>query len=233
MISITEKTLQDLEFTTVLHTISERCNTEIGKEKALQIVPFKSKEELMDNLLQTSEYLSSFTNNNAIPNHGFDNLTNDIKFLAIEDSFLEVSSFRKIATLSETVNTMLLFLKKFHDYYPKLDEKGSKIEYTKYIIQKIDEVVDKFGEIKDNASPDLINIRRDMSVVRGKVNQSFGQAMSQYNSLGYLDEIKESFVENRRVLAVLAMYRRKVKGSILGSSKTGSIAYIEPETTLQ
>ncbi|MGL2964410.1 endonuclease MutS2 [Flavobacterium sp. RSB2_4_14] len=233
MISITDKTLQDLEFNTVLQTISERCNTEIGKEKALAIVPFKNKETLVNALIQTSEFLSSFTNNNAIPNHGFDNLTNDIKFLAIEDSFLEVSSFRKIATLSETVNAMLLFLKKFNDYYPKLNEKASQVEYTKYIIQKIDEVVDKYGEIKDNASPDLINIRRDMSVVRGKVNQSFGQAMSQYNSLGYLDEIKESFVENRRVLAVLAMYRRKVKGSILGSSKTGSIAYIEPEATLR
>lgn len=233
MIAITEKTLQDLEFNTVLQTISDRCNTEIGKQKALDIVPFKDKATLMNELLQTSEYLSSFTNNNAIPNHGFENLTQDLKFLAIEDSFLEVSSFRKIATLSDTVNVMLLFLKKFHDYYPKLNEKATQIEYTKYITQKIDEVVDKYGEIKDNASPDLINIRRDMNVVRGKVNQSFGQALSQYNSLGYLDEIKESIVENRRVLAVLAMYRRKVKGSILGSSKTGSIAYIEPEATLR
>lgn len=233
MIAITEKTLQDLEFNTVLQTISDRCNTEIGKQKALDIVPFKDKTTLMNELLQTSEYLSSFTNNNAIPNHGFENLTQDLKFLAIEDSFLEVSSFRKIATLSETVNVLLLFLKKFHDYYPKLNEKAAQIEYTKYITQKIDEVVDKYGEIKDNASPDLINIRRDMNVVRGKVNQSFGQALSQYNSLGYLDEIKESIVENRRVLAVLAMYRRKVKGSILGSSKTGSIAYIEPEATLR
>lgn len=233
MIAITDKTLQDLEFNTVLQTISDRCNTEIGKEKALNIVPFKNKETLMNELTQTSEYLSSFTNNNAIPNHGFENITQDLKFLAIEDSFLEVSSFRKIATLSETVNVMLLFLKKFHDYYPKLNEKAAQIEYTKYITQKVDEVVDKYGEIKDNASPDLINIRRDMNVVRGKVNQSFGQALSQYNSLGYLDEIKESIVENRRVLAVLAMYRRKVKGSILGSSKTGSIAYIEPEATLR
>ncbi|MBP6557253.1 MAG: DNA mismatch repair protein MutS [Flavobacterium sp.] len=233
MISITDKTLQDLEFNTVLQTISDRCNTEIGKQKALEIVPFKNKEALMDALLQTSEYLSSFTNNNAIPNHGFENISNDIKFLNIEDSFLEVGSFRKIATLSETVNVLLLFLKKFNDYYPKLNEKATQVEYTKYIIQKIDEVVDKYGEIKDNASPDLINIRRDMSLVRGKVNQSFGQALSQYNGLGYLDEIKESFVENRRVLAVLAMYRRKVKGSILGSSKTGSIAYIEPEATLR
>jgi len=233
MISITTKTLQDLEFNTVLQTVSDACNTEIGKQKALEIVPFNDKVNLMNALQQTSEYLSSFTNNNAIPNHGFDNLTNDIKFLAIEDSFLEVGSFRKIATLSETVNVLLVFLKKFNDYYPKLNERATQVEYTKYIIQKIDEIVDKYGEIKDNASPDLINIRRDMSLVRGKVNQSFGQAMSQYNALGYLDEIKESFVENRRVLAVLAMYRRKVKGSILGSSKTGSIAYIEPEATLR
>jgi DNA mismatch repair protein MutS2 len=232
MISITDKTLQDLEFSTVLQTISERCTTEIGKQKALQIVPFKDKETLMDMLLQTSEYLSSFTNNNAIPNHGFDNLSNDIKFLAIEDSFLEVGSFRKIASLSETVNMMLLFLKKFQEYYPSLYTKSTEVEHTKFIIQKIDEVVDKYGEIKDNASPELISIRRDMNLVRGKVNQSFGQALSQYNGLGYLDEIKESIVENRRVLAVLAMYRRKVKGSILGSSKTGSIAYIEPEATL-
>ncbi len=233
MISITQKTLQDLEFNTILQTISDRCNTEIGMQKALEIVPFQDKELLLKALSQTSEYVSSFSNNNAIPNHGFENITNDIKFLGIEDSFLEVISFRKMATLSETVNVLLLFFKKFNDYYPKLQDKASHVEFTKVIIQKIDEIVDKYGVIKDNASPDLINIRRDMSLVRGKVNQSFGTALTQYNSLGYLDDIKESFVENRRVLAVLAMYRRKVKGSILGSSKTGSIAYIEPEATLK
>lgn len=233
MISITDKTLQDLEFTTVLETISEKCNTEIGMQKALQITPFKDKETLMDNLWQTSEYVASFSNNNTIPNHGFENLTKDIKFLQIEDSFLEVATFRKIAQLSETTNFLIKFFKKFEEYYPKLNHKASEVEYTKFIIQKIDEVVDKYGEIKDNASPDLVNIRRDINLVRGKVNQSFGLALSQYNSLGYLDDIRETVVENRRVLAVLAMYRKKVKGSILGSSKTGSIAYIEPEATLR
>lgn len=233
MISITEKTLQDLEFNTILDTISEICITEIGKQKALAITPFKDKELLMNALLQTSEYVSSFTNNNAIPNHSFENLTNDIKLLSIEDSFLEVSSFRKIATLSETSNVLMLFLKKFNDYYPKLNEKASQIEFTKEIVLKIDAIVDKYGVIKDNASAQLIAIRTQMNLVRGKVNQSFGMALSQYNSLGYLDDIRESVVENRRVLAVLAMYRKKVKGAILGSSKTGSIAYIEPEATLK
>jgi DNA mismatch repair protein MutS2 len=229
MISITQKTLQDLEFNTVLETIASRCNTDIGETKALAITPFKNKEELLINLKQTSEYLSSFSNNNAIPNHGFENINYELKFLAIEDSFLEVGSFKKIGNLSETAITLIQFLKKFEDYYPNLYQKASQIDIVKLILQRIDEVVDKFGIIKDNASPDLIEIRRNINVVRGKINQSFGMALSQYNSLGYLDDIKETVVENRRVLAVLAMYRRKVKGSILGSSKTGSIAYIEPE----
>ena len=233
MISITEKTLQDLQFPTVLETLSAICNTDIGKQKALEITPFKDKETLIEALMQTSEYVSSFQNNNAIPNHGFDAISYEIKFLAIEDSFLEVGGFRKIATISETTNFMLNYFKKFDEYYPNLNAKASKIEITKDISYLIDVVVDKYGEIKDNASPDLLNIRREMNSVRGKVNQSFGVALTQYNSLGYLDDIKESFVQNRRVLAVLAMYRRKVKGSILGSSKTGSIAYIEPETTLK
>lgn len=233
MISITEKTLQDLQFPTVLETISDGCNTDIGKEKALQIKPFRDKEELMQSLMQTSEYVSSFQNNNAIPNHGFDAITHEIKFLAIEDSFLEVGSFRKIANLSATTNVLLSFLKKFDDYYPNLNARASRVELTKDIITAIDAIVDKYGEIKDNASPALLSIRQNMNLVRGKVNQSFGVALTQYNGLGYLDDIKESFVQNRRVLAVLAMYRRKVKGSILGSSKTGSIAYIEPEATLK
>lgn len=229
MISITQKTLQDLEFNTVLETIANRCNTDIGEAKAMAITPFKNKEELLINLKQTSEYLSSFSNNNAIPNHGFENINYELKFLAIEDSFLEVGSFKKIANLSETAITLIQFLKKFEDYYPNLYQKASKIDIVKLILQRIDEVVDKFGIIKDNASPDLIDIRRNINLVRGKINQSFGMALSQYNSLCYLDDIKETVVENRRVLAVLAMYRRKVKGSILGNSKTGSIAYIEPE----
>ena len=232
MININEKTINDLQFPTLLETLSSICNTDIGKQKALEIKPFKEKEELMDALFQTSEYVSSFQNNNAIPNHGFEVINHEIKFLSIEDSFLEVGSFRKIANISITVNALLLFLKKFEEYYPNLNKRAIKVEYTKEIIALIEDVVDKYGEIKDNASVDLLNIRRNMNTVRGKVNQSFGIALTQYNSLGYLDDIKESFVQNRRVLAVLSMYRRKVKGSILGSSKTGSIAYIEPETTL-
>lgn len=233
MISITEKTLKDLEFHTILQTISDRCNTEIGMEKALQIQPFKNKEILFSELAYTNEYLSSFSNNNALPNHGFETVTPDLKLLAIEDSFLELPAIKKILDISKSTNEYLKYLKKFNDYYPELYKKSAEIEFTPFIAKAIEEVVNKYGEIKDDASPDLVNIRRSINVVRGKINQSFGMALSHFNSLGYLDDIKETVVDNRRVLAVQAMYRKKVKGSILGNSKTGSIAYIEPETTLK
>ena len=73
MISITQKTLQDLEFATILQNIASRCNTELGEEKALQIVPFRDKAALLQQLTQTSEYVASFSNQNALPNHGFEN----------------------------------------------------------------------------------------------------------------------------------------------------------------
>ena len=233
MIAITEKTLQDLQFPTILDSLSTACNTEIGKQKALDIKPFETQNELITALLQTSEYRASFDNNNAIPNHGFESIAHEIKYLGIENSFLEVAGFRKISAISATTNTLLSYFKKFDDYYPKLHFKASQIKFTKEIIEEIDYIIDKYGEIKDNASPDLLHIRREINSVRGKVNQSFGVALTQCNAMGYLDDIKESFVNNRRVLAVLSMYRKKVKGAIMGSSKTGSIAYIEPETTLQ
>lgn len=233
MIAITDKTLKDLEFHTILLTIAEKCNTELGYEKALAIQPIKDKEQLLAELAFTNEYISSFSNNNTLPNHGFETVTAEIKLLAIEDSFLELQSIRKISNLSITTIQYLVYLKKFKDYYPNLFEKSSQIEFTTAISRIIDEVIDKYGEIKNDASPDLVNIRRSIQLVRGKINQSFGMALSHYNSLGYLDEIKETIVENKRVLAVSAMYRKKVKGTILGNSKTGSIAYIEPEATLK
>src|SRR5690606_38136605 len=84
---------------------------------------------------------------------------------------------------------------------------------------KIEQDIYKYGEIKNDASAQLAAIRKNISEVRAKINQSFNGALSQYQSSGYLDDIKESVVENRRVLAVQAMHRRKVKGTILGNQK--------------
>ncbi|MFL1012725.1 endonuclease MutS2 [Flavisericum labens] len=233
MINIHKKTLQDLEFQTVLQQVSEHCITPLGNEKTLEVLPYRTKEDLLFSLNLTNDYVSSFYNDNRIPNHGFDTISKEIKLLNIENTFLEVYGLKKIVAMSSTVNELVTYFKKFEEYYPHLNQLTSHIEVTKALIEKINSIVDRFGDIKDNASPLLNDIRQSINKVKGKINASFTTALNMYHGLEYLDDIRETVVDNKRVLAVKAMYRRKVNGSIMGSSKTGSIVYIEPETTIQ
>lgn len=231
MISIHPKTLKDIEFNTVLEQVSEFSLTELGKNQILEIVPFESKETIIDALNLTNEYLSSFYNDNRIPNHRFEPITKELKLLKIENTYLEVNSLQKIVALSLTVNTIVAYLNKFKEYYPTLHEKASEIETTKLIIERVDKIVDRFGDIKNNASVLLAELRKAINKIKGQINQSFATALHSSQKQDLLDDIQESVVDNRRVLAVKSMYRRKVKGTIMGSSKTGSIVYIEPEAT--
>ncbi|UAB75108.1 DNA mismatch repair protein MutS [Mesoflavibacter sp. SCSIO 43206] len=233
MINIHQKTLQDLEFATVLNQVSEYCITALGNEAALSISPYKDKETLLFSLQLTNEYISSFYNDNRIPNHGFDSITKELKLLKIENTFLEPHSLKKLVSISLTSNDLIKFFKKFETYYPTLQQFSNKIEVTTDIIDKIDSVINRFNEVKDDASPTLYQLRQQINKLKGKINSSFTSALNHYHNLEYLDDIRESVVDNKRVLAVKAMYRRKVKGAIMGGSKTGSIVYIEPETTLQ
>jgi len=233
MINIHNKTLQDLEFETVLVHASQYCITDLGKNKVLSITPLNSKEELLKSLNQVNEFVSSFDNDNRVPNHGFEDISEALKFLGIEETVLEISSFKKIASISETSNALIKFFNKFNEYYPTLDSDARKIELTTQIIESVNAIINRFGEVKDDASDTLYTIRKSINVINGKVNSSFTSALNSYISQDFLDDIRESVVENKRVLAVKAMHRRKVKGAILGSSKTGSIVYIEPESTLR
>ncbi|MTE25717.1 endonuclease MutS2 [Winogradskyella ouciana] len=233
MIRIYEKTLKDLEFFTVLEQISEHSITALGKEAVLALLPVEAESQLIRELDYVNEYLSSFDNDNRIPNHGFETISKELKLLGIENTYLEVPSLQKLVSISLTVDSIVKFLEKFKEYYPKLHQYSQHIEVTTTIIEQVDNVVDRFGDIKDDASPQLAALRQDINKLKGKINSSFSSALSRYHGLDYLDDIRESVVENRRVLAVKAMYRRKVKGAIMGGSKTGSIVYIEPETTLQ
>ncbi len=231
MKNIHSKTLHDLEFDRILELISELCSTELGKNNSLHIKPFSEKEMLLSALNQTNEYLSSLENNTPIPPHYFEPISPEIKLLGIENTTLEISSFRKIKIISETVNTHIDFFQKFNDYYSSLFQLTENVFFTKDITTEIDKIIDKFGEIKNDASARLFEIRQQISSVKVKINQSFSRALSESLSADYLDDIRESVIENRRVLAVKAMYRRKVKGSVLGTSKTGSIIFIEPQAT--
>ena len=231
--NIPNKTLVDLEFQTLLEQISSYAVTSIGKEEILSISTINEKDEIEYQLDLVSEYTSSFDNENKIPNHYFDEFLNEIKLLKIENSTIEIEGFRKISNTNYTVNKLIKFFKKFKRYYPALHSMTSHIEFDEKPKKKISSVIDNYGNIHNNASEKLFSVRKEIGIVKSKIGKTFQDALKYYNSTDYLDDIKESFVDNRRVLAVKSSYRRKVNGTIIGSSKTGSIVYIAPEETMK
>ena len=231
MAKIPKKTLEDLEYFEVLRQCSGFAITPLGKEACLAIHPVTDENQLVDDLNAVSEFRSSFENENRIPNHGIEPLISIFSLLSIENSVLDISVFRVIATNTEITNVLLHFFNKFKTYYPVLFGYTESLYIDKEIKKTIDGVIDRFGEVRNNASDSLYLTRKEIQQLRSKISSSFNKSLSQYQGADYLDDIRESIVDNRRVLAVKAMHRRKVKGAIMGSSKTGSIVFIEPETT--
>jgi DNA mismatch repair protein MutS2 len=230
---IQSKTLQDLEFQTVVSQIKENAITDLGKQALDVLVPFREVEAIKNTLKETSEYLASFDNDNRIPSHEFEAISSELKLLLIENTVLEQESFKRIHSICVSVNEHIKFFRKFKTYYPLLYLHTENFTVEKEIPEAIDKVFDKYGEIKNSASNELYDIRKKLGAVKDKINKSFSSALSTYSASDYLDDIRESVIENKRVLAVKSMYRKKVKGSVLGSSKTGSIVFIEPDASMQ
>lgn len=231
--SISKKTLKDLEFHLVLDEIKTIAISELGKSSIDKIVPFTDKEYIEKTLLVTDEYLSSFENNNSIPNHNFYDISNAIHLLQIENTFIEAKDLLAIAVNLQTLLDLSRFFKKFKEIYPHLYEENKTISIDTELIKTITSKITKYAEVSDKASFELQVIRKRKNKISGQIGASFNRVLKQYLDKDYLDVIKESVVEGKRVLAVQAKHRKKISGSLLGTSKTGSIVYIAPQTTLK
>jgi DNA mismatch repair protein MutS2 len=117
---IPKKTLEDLEFNLVVEAISKYCVTSLGKELLNDLDPQYEFKNIDFSLNLVSEYLSSLENDNNFPNHGFESISKDLKIIEIENSQLDIESFRKIKVVVELTISHIKFLKKFKDYYKNI-----------------------------------------------------------------------------------------------------------------
>ena len=232
MVRIDEKSLIDLEFPAVLKQLAERSVTTLGADAALSLLPIPDVTELHIVLGRVQEFMAA-SGDNPIPNHGFDSVARELQRLSLENAVLEIAGFRKISSVCTTTVSLKSFFSKNAEFYHHLDEMAAGVDYHPEIVRSIEAVIDRYGEVRDEASEELAHIRKRLRSLKGKINSSFNSALNRYTSLDLLDEIRESVIDNRRVLAVRSMHRKKIDGAALGSSKTGSIVYIEPRATLE
>jgi len=225
---VSKQTLKDLEFHKILQHIAEFSFNEKTGEIISNLQPYENKEDLIRDLKTTHEYLASFESGNRIPFSEFYYMKEYLPRLEIENYYLGVEQFFQIKSNALQIKEITKFIETFQGYYPELYKLISQVRYEKEIVKEIDQVFNRHGEIKDDASPELAEIRRQMKAVSARIADLFKKAMVHHAQ--YLDDIKETIVDDKRVLAVVSSVRKRVKGRLLGTSKTGSISFIEPES---
>lgn len=225
---VSKQTLKDLELPKILNLISQYAFNEKTAQLLLDLEPYSNHEVLIRDLKTTYEYMASFESGNRIPFSEFYYMSEYLPHLEIENYYLNVEQFFEIKSNSLQIKEITKHMVKFEEYFPELIQITSEVLYEKEIVKEIDGVFNRHGEIKDDASPELLEIRKKIRLVSAKIAELFKKSI-QYNAQ-FLDDIKETIVDDRRVLAVNSSVRKRVKGRLLGTSKTGSISFIEPES---
>lgn len=229
---IKQDDLNELEFPELLSEISPFAYSHKTAERIMNLLPMEiDKAEL--SLKKTAEYLTSFESNNIIPFDEYDDIEAELKLMLIENFRLENKAFVKIKHLTEQIGKLQKFFPTLPETFPNLLEEVKDIEFHKEIIDKIDKVFNRFGEVKSDASTILKTLRTEIQHAKKAIQENFNRALTTYGQSDLLDEIRETIIEDQRVLAVKSGFKKRVPGRVLGISKTGSITYIQPESVLK
>ncbi|NDF60126.1 MAG: DNA mismatch repair protein MutS, partial [Crocinitomicaceae bacterium] len=232
MQTIDTQTLHDLEFTTIQNWLAEFAIGPTAKNRLEQLSPIQELHLIRPTLGKLKEFHTIRTSGESFPSLLFEELTKELTLLPIKDAVLSQEGFVRIYRASEATNAILYFFDKRTEEYPLLCDLTNETYYTKEITDAIERVFDRKGAIKDDASPELYLIRQKIHQVRNQINKNFEKELRKLLKEGVLGDTKETFVNDRRVLTVQSTYKRKISGSVVGSSKTGSLTFIEPEINI-
>lgn len=225
-------TSEKLEFDKVKALLLEKCISENGK-LLIENQGFSTDVNLLNlRLKQVSEMKSALENGIHFPAQNYFSLEEELKALSIAENVLETNQFQKIASVVITIQDIFKFFSKHPDEYHELRRIISKTALYEEIIQKIDSVIDENGQVKSDASKELISIRRKLNGKHNELQRVFSKIAASLKKKGLLAEAEESIRNNRRVLSVQAENKRAISGIIHDESDSGKTSYIEPQETV-
>jgi DNA mismatch repair protein MutS2 len=169
----------------------------------------------------------------AFPSIDIEDFSEASALLRIDGATLTIVHFLQIKRATEICNNLSKFFSDKTELFPELSRLVSPIEINTIIIDSINVVIDELGQVRSSASPELNKIRKDLSHLRRQADRQFLQLKSRLAGDGMLRENEENFYNGRRVLAVIAEYKKSVKGFLHGKSESGQTIYIEPNETIE
>ncbi len=196
------------------------------------LIPRSNIESIRSELSTLFELVQIRREGEIFPSLEYEEIEPEIKLLPIHNASISLEGFMRIHRASTLVNALIYFFDKREEDFPLLHELTSQCYYTKEITDAIERVFDRSGAVRDDASDALLDIRNSIRSVRKQINRNFDREMRRLQKANVLGETRETFLNERRVLTILSQHKRKIEGTVVGSSKTGSLTYIEPQVNV-
>ena len=227
---------QKTDFISIRRLLKDKCLSALGAEQ-VDLIQFETRyDDIVRMLNQTDEMLQVLTNEGAdLPVGDFFDIRPAMARVRVEGLFLDELELFNLWRALEAVRRLVSFiLKDESKTYPYLAELLPGTESFPPIIKRIDTILNKFGKIKDNASPELSRIRREIHQVESSVSRTLNAILRQAQADGYVEkDVAPTMRDGRLVIPVSPAFKRKVSGIVHDESATGKTVFIEPQQVVE
>ena len=219
-----------LGFDRVRKIISDRCSTEYATARTAEENFSTDAREIRQRLLLTDEMRMIVMFEESFPSNGYIDCVRFLEILSNEGSNIDLVSLGKLKTMLETLRRITLFFSNIKDgIYPNLKKMVSSIVLFPEVQQRIDTILDKFGNVKDTASDELYDIRRKLKDKEGAISKRIGILLKKAQADGIVDQDASVVVRDGKMLIpVSTSNKRKIQGFVYDESSSGKTTFIEP-----
>ena len=219
-----------LGFDRVRKIISDRCSTEYATARTAEENFSTDAKEIRQRLLLTDEMRMIVMFEESFPSNGYIDCVRFLEILSNEGSNIDLASLGKLKTMLETLRRITLFFSNIKDgIYPNLKKMVSSIVLFPEVQQRIDTILDKFGNVKDTASDELYDIRRKLKDKEGAISKRIGILLKKAQAEGIVDQDASVVVRDGKMLIpVSTSNKRKIQGFVYDESSSGKTTFIEP-----
>ena len=227
--------LQKLEFDKIIELLQKEVLTPLAAERLKDLGPVTDYNWVDLRLRETAEFKLTLEKNDRFPLGVFDDISEELGMLSIEGYTLQPDYCKQLLRVLFLTRDIFRYFSSGQkdEIYPRLYDIVRQHRFDEELIKAIDAVFNEEGEIRPDASPELQRIRKSAIQKQRELDTRFRTVIQDYRQKGWLADTTESFRNGRRVLAVAAEHKRKIRGIIHDESDTGRTAFIEPESVIE
>ena len=235
-ISIIDRRLeQKIGFDRIRQIISDRCSTSYASERTAEERFCSNAAEIRRRLLLTDEMRLIMMFEDSFPSGGFIDCIDFLKPLERSSSSIDLLSLRKLRTMLDTLRKVTAFFSSVKDeVYPNLKRMSAGILSFPEVHRRIDNIIDRYGEVKDTASDELYDIRKSLREKEGAISRRMSAILKKAQEEGIVDaDAGVSVRDGKMLIPVSAANKKRIAGFIYDESASGKTAFIEPAEVVE